>query len=83
MAVDLSDTLVIGISATALFDLSDADRVFRSKFKEDKETAVSEYRTYMQDREKSLGVGPYAVNGNISNRLKSCPGNCSFVPVAP
>ena len=27
MALDLSDTLVIGISATALFDLSEADAI--------------------------------------------------------
>ena len=54
MAIDLSDTLVIGISATALFDLSEADRVFRSKFKKDKETAISEYRSYMLARENEL-----------------------------
>jgi len=51
MAIDLSDTLVIGISATALFDLSEADTVFREKFKEDKDTAIQEYREYMLERE--------------------------------
>jgi len=51
MALDLSDTLVIGISATALFDLSEADKVFRDKLKEDKETAIKEYRDYMLKRE--------------------------------
>ena len=51
MSLDLSDTLVIGISATALFDLSEADKVFRSKFHEDRETAVKEYREYMLERE--------------------------------
>ncbi|MDO8444625.1 MAG: 5'-nucleotidase [Deltaproteobacteria bacterium] len=51
MPLDLSDTLVVGISATALFDLSEADRVFRTKYKEDKETAIAEYRTYMLERE--------------------------------
>jgi 5'-nucleotidase len=30
MAFDLSKTLVVGISATALFDLSEADSVFRA-----------------------------------------------------
>jgi len=54
MALDLSDTLVIGISATALFDLSEADRVFQLKFKEDKETAVKEYREYMLKRENDV-----------------------------
>ncbi len=51
MAVDLSDTLVIGISSTALFDLSESDAVFRAKYKEDKDTAIAEYRKYMLDRE--------------------------------
>lgn len=51
MALDLTDTLVVGISATALFDLSEADAVFQSKYKDDKETAMSEYRTYMLERE--------------------------------
>ncbi|RLA69317.1 MAG: 5'-nucleotidase [Epsilonproteobacteria bacterium] len=51
MPLDLSDTLVIGISATALFDLSEADTVFQTKYKEDKETAMSKYRQYMLERE--------------------------------
>ena len=52
MALDLSDTLVIGISATALFDLSEADTVFKKKYKEDKETAIVQYREYMLQREE-------------------------------
>jgi len=51
MALDLSDTLVVGISATALFDLSEADSVFQSKYKDDKQTAMTEYRNYMLERE--------------------------------
>lgn len=51
MPLDLSETLVIGISATALFDLSEADAVFRKKYDEDKETAIQEYRKYMLERE--------------------------------
>lgn len=51
MAVDLSDTLVIGITATALFDLSEADQVFRGSFEKDPESAVREYRAYMSARE--------------------------------
>lgn len=47
--LDLKDTLVIGISATALFDLSEADRVFREN--EDRDLAVKEYRDYMLERE--------------------------------
>lgn len=52
MALDLADTLVVGISATALFDLSEPDRVFQAKYKDDRESAMSEYRTYMLEREE-------------------------------
>lgn len=51
MALDLSDTLVVGISATALFDLTESDSVFRAKYAEDKQTAVAEYRAYMLQHE--------------------------------
>lgn len=51
MALDFSHTLVVGISATALFDLADADAVFRAKYQNDKDTAVAEYRAYMLERE--------------------------------
>ncbi|MEE9338458.1 MAG: 5'-nucleotidase [Methylococcaceae bacterium] len=54
MANNLSDTLVIGISATALFDLKEADMVFREKFNLDKESAIAEYRKYMLEREGEL-----------------------------
>ncbi len=51
MGFDLSDTLVVGISATALFDLKESDAVFRKKYAEDPDTAISEYRQYMLERE--------------------------------
>jgi len=51
MSLNLSDTLVIGISATALFDLKEADKVFREKYSENKESAIVEYRKYMLERE--------------------------------
>lgn len=51
MSLDLSDTLVVGISATALFDLQEADSVFREKFAHDRNTALTEYRQYMLQRE--------------------------------
>ena len=53
MALDLTDTLVVGISATALFDLSEADKIFQSKYSQDKESAMSEYRAYMLERENN------------------------------
>ena len=51
MPVELNETLVIGISATALFDLSDADKVFKEKYQSDPDTAIDEYRAYMLDKE--------------------------------
>lgn len=51
MPLDLSETLVVGIASTALFDLSEADAVFRSKYSEDRQTAVAEYRRYTLERE--------------------------------
>jgi len=51
MATDLSDTLVIGISATALFDLGEADAVFREHFETDRAKAIKQYRDYMLVRE--------------------------------
>ena len=47
--MDLSDTLVIGISATALFDLKEADELFRSE--SNRELAIRKYRDYMLARE--------------------------------
>ncbi len=52
MAVDLSDTLVVGISATALFDLNEAAAVFEAKASGDRDTAIAEYRKYMLEREQ-------------------------------
>ena len=49
MPLDLSDTLVVGISSTALFDLSEADALFRSNLHRD--IAIEQYRIYMSERE--------------------------------
>ncbi|NKC15018.1 MAG: 5'-nucleotidase [Gammaproteobacteria bacterium] len=52
MPLDLSDTLVVGISATALFDLSDADALFRAAL-DDPDTAIASYRDHMLARENT------------------------------
>ncbi|MFV1921942.1 MAG: 5'-nucleotidase [Methylotenera sp.] len=51
MSLDLSNTLVVGISATALFDLGEADKLFREQLAINVEKAVVEYRRYMLERE--------------------------------
>lgn len=65
MAVDLSETLVIGISATALFDLSEADQIFKEKLQHNPDTAIAEYQQYMLQHENeplSDGTGMPLVN---------------------
>ena len=44
MPLDLSNTLVIGISATALFDMSESDRIFRETYATDPDSAIEKYR---------------------------------------
>lgn len=51
MAFDLSNTLVVGISATALFDLSAEDALFREQYAEDRDNAITIYRQTMQEKE--------------------------------
>jgi 5'-nucleotidase len=51
MPYDLSRTLVVGVSATALFDLSEADAVFRTKVQNAPDEAIDAYRKYMLGRE--------------------------------
>jgi 5'-nucleotidase len=51
MPLDLSDTLVVGISATALFDLAEADAVYQSRYAKNPQSALDEYRAYMLERE--------------------------------
>ena len=51
MAFDLSNTLVVGISATALFDMSESDQMFKAGLEADPESVIDNYRRYMQERE--------------------------------
>lgn len=53
MPFDLSDTLVVGISATALFDLTEEDKFFRKCLEDNRETAIEKYRDYMLEKEDS------------------------------
>jgi 5'-nucleotidase len=69
MALDLSNTLVIGISSTALFDMSTADKEFQASFKKNRETAVAQYRKYMLKHENDPledGTGMPLVKGLLT-----------------
>lgn len=51
MGVNLSDALVVGISATALFDLSEEDALFREASEKNPQDAVLSYERMMRERE--------------------------------
>ena len=51
MPTDLSRTLVVGISSTALFDLEEADQRFQELREESPDRAIEKYREYMLKRE--------------------------------
>ncbi|WP_299792324.1 5'-nucleotidase [uncultured Shewanella sp.] len=51
MPLDLSNTLVVGISATALFDMAESDQIFRDTYESDPDTAIEKYRDHMLEHE--------------------------------
>ncbi|WP_019341973.1 5'-nucleotidase [Stutzerimonas stutzeri] len=54
MALDFSKTLVVGISPTALFDMSESDQMFKAALEADTESVIDNYRRYMQVREDDI-----------------------------
>lgn len=60
MAVDFSNTLIVAISATALFDLSASETFFQQAMANNPDTAIDEYRQYMiaqEDEPLNTGTG--------------------------
>lgn len=60
MPLDLSNTLVVGISATALFDLAEADKLFSDTAAHNPNEAIKTYRQWMLANENeplSAGTG--------------------------
>lgn len=60
MAVDLSNTLIVAISATALFDLNESETYREQLIEEDPLTATQRFREYMQQHENDdleIGAG--------------------------
>ncbi|AXA34617.1 5'-nucleotidase [Francisella adeliensis] len=51
MPIELNKTLVVAISATALFNLSESTKIFDEKSKSDPESAIDEYRKHMLEKE--------------------------------
>lgn len=52
MSLDLSNTLVVGISATALFDLAEADQLYREQMALDPAQGLARYRDFMLKTEQ-------------------------------
>lgn len=85
MAIDLTNTLIVAISATALFDLSESENHLVQLLKQRPISAVKEFRDYMAERENdplTIGAGyplikallnlnnyPELENSNISSPL--------------
>ena len=77
MPLDLSDTLVIGVSSSALFDLTEAEEVFRTR-------GIKAYRRYMLDREHeplAPGTGLPLVRALLGLNRFSAPGEPPLVEV--
>lgn len=84
MAVDLSNTFVVGISATALFDMSESDQVYRQARAENPDTAVSVYRAHMlqnEDQPLLAGTGYPLVSALLGLNQYAEPGQPLLVEV--
>jgi 5'-nucleotidase len=58
MAVDFTNTLIVAISATALFDLSESENHLLHLLQQHPTSAVKEFRDYMVERENNpLAIG--------------------------
>ena len=60
MAIDLTNTLIVAISATALFDLTESEDYLLQLLKKNPISAVKEFRDYMAERENeplTIGAG--------------------------
>ncbi|MEN7462029.1 5'-nucleotidase [Pantoea dispersa] len=85
MALDLTDTLVIGISSTALFDMSESDSLFKKFSDENPEKAIEQYRNYMllhEEDELKPGTGYPLVTSLLSlNKYKKPDEKTALVEV--
>ena len=58
MAVDFSNTLIVAISATALFDLAESENYLLQLLEQHPKNAIKEFRDYMAVRENEpLNIG--------------------------
>ncbi len=79
MAVDFSNTLIVAISATALFDLSASENHLLQLLQQRPTEAIKEFRGYMAERENeplSIGAGYPLIKAllNLNKYCNQCPG---------
>ena len=77
MAVDFTNTLIVAISATALFDLSESENHLLDLIKQRPDSAIKEFRDYMAEREDdplAIGAGYPLIQAllNLNNYCDSC-----------
>lgn len=77
MAVDFTKTLIVAISATALFDLSESENHLLNLLKQRPDQAIKEFRDYMAERENeplTIGAGYPLIQAllNLNNYCTSC-----------
>ncbi len=51
MSTNINKTLVVGISATALYDMNESDKIFNDSKDKDPDNAIEAYRNYMLKNE--------------------------------
>lgn len=84
MSLNLKETLVLGISATALFDLSESDSLFREEYAKDPDNAIAIYREYMLKNENEIleeGIGFPLVKALLSLNTYQKNGETALVEV--
>ncbi len=84
MALSLENTLVIGISATALFDLSEAHELFKKEYVKHPDSAIEIYRDYMLKNEEvplDEGVGFPLIKALLDLNRYQKDGETSLVEV--
>ena len=84
MAVDFTNTLIVAISATALFDLSESENHLLELLEQRPDEAIKEFRDYMAERENdalTIGAGYPLIQAllNLNNYCDSCGNSNSAI----
>lgn len=89
MSIDFTNTLIVAVSATALFDLSESENHLSKLLQDTPITAVKDFRDYMAERENkplNIGAGYPLIKAllnlnNYCNQLKDANANAPLVEV--